>query len=129
MRTVLEKIVLELPANEWLSANGRDHWAQKARRTKSIRTRAFMAGRAALRSGQVTARQGKTHIHVLVGYPTARKADPPNSYPSVKAAIDGLVDAGIFPDDNSDYVSLGFDRDPVKSAKGTYRLTLELSTS
>lgn len=85
-----------------------------------------MLGLAALRAGTVTARTGKTHVHVLVAYPTARKADPPNSYPSVKAAIDGLADAGIFPDDNSEHVSLSFDRDQKKSALGTYRLTLEL---
>ena len=121
-----DTITLTIPASEWLSSNGRYHWAQKARRTRSIRTRAFMLGLAALRAGNVTANTGKTHVHVLVGYPTARKADPPNSYPSVKAAIDGLVDAGIFPDDNSEHVSLGFDRDPEKSALGTYRLTLEM---
>ena len=121
-----DTITLTIPAGEWLSSNQRLHWAQQARRTRSIRTRAFMLGLAALRAGDVTARTGKTHVHVLVAYPTARKADPPNSYPSVKAAIDGLVDAGIFPDDNSEHVSLGFDRDPVKSAPGTYRLALEL---
>ena len=121
-----DTITLTIPAGEWLSSNQRLHWAQKARRTRSIRTRAFMLGLAALRAGDVTAHPGKTHVHVLVAYQTARKADPPNAYPSVKAAIDGLVDAGIFPDDNSEHVSLGFDRDPEKSALGTYRLTLEM---
>ena len=122
-----DTITLTIPAGEWLSSNQRLHWAQKARRTRSIRTRAFMLGLAALRAGDVTARTGKTHVHVLVAYPTARKADPPNAYPTVKAIIDGLVDARIFPDDNSDHVSLGFDRDPKKSALGTYRLTLALA--
>ena len=121
-----DTLTLTIPTSEWLSSNQRLHWAQKARRTRSIRTRAFMLGLAAIRAGHVTAHTRKTHVHVLVAYPTARKADPPNSYPSVKAAIDGLVDAGIFPDDNSDHVSLGFDRDPEKSALGTYRLTLEM---
>ena len=121
-----ETITLTIPANEWLSSNQRLHWAQKARRTRSIRTRAHMLGLYALRAGNVTAHTSKTHVHVLVAYPTARKADPPNSSPTVKAIIDGLVDAGIFPDDNSDHVSLGFDRDPEKSALGTYRLSLEI---
>lgn len=122
-----ETITVTIPTDEWLSSNQRLHWAQKAKRTRAIRTRARMLGLAALRAGNITTHTNKTHVHVLVAYPTARRADPPNAYPTVKAIIDGLVDARIFPDDNSDHVSLGFDRDPTKSTLGTYRLTLELS--
>lgn len=122
----MSRIVLDVPAGEWLSSNQRLHWAQKARRTRSIRTRAFLVGRALLADKVIGPRPGKTHVSVLVGYPSARKADPPNAYPAVKAAIDGLVDAGIFPDDNSEHVSLSFDRDPVKAPSGSYLLTLTL---
>lgn len=33
-----------------------------------------------------------------------RRRDPANFYPTVKAAIDGLVDAGVLPDDSGDYL-------------------------
>lgn len=33
-----------------------------------------------------------------------RHRDPANYYPTVKAAVDGLVDAGVLPDDSQDYL-------------------------
>lgn len=32
-----DQIIIEVPSSEWLSANGRDHWAARARRTKALR--------------------------------------------------------------------------------------------
>src|SRR5262245_56987221 len=42
----------------------------------------------------------RIHVHGLVVPPNPRIRDPANWYPSFKAAIDGLVDAGVVPDDN-----------------------------
>ena len=123
-----DTITLTIPTSEWLSSNQRLHWAQKARRTRSIRTRAFMTARAALHAGGITPHEGRTLVHALIAYPTRHKADPPNAYPTVKAAIDGMVDAGVFPEDNSEHVVLSFDRDPDKSPAGTYRVTLTMET-
>ena len=41
------------------------------------------------------------HIGVIVCPPTDRRMDAPNWYPTVKALIDGLTDAGVFEDDNN----------------------------
>lgn len=41
------------------------------------------------------------HIGVIVYPPTKRRMDAPNWYPTVKALIDGLTDAGVFDDDNN----------------------------
>lgn len=123
-RQVTESLTLTIPTGEWLSANQRLHWAQKARRTRSIRTRAFLLARTALHDGDVTHHAGRTLVHALIGYSTKHKADPPNSYPTIKACIDGLVDAGVFPEDTSDHVVLSFDRDRKKADKGAYRVTL-----
>lgn len=38
-------------------------------------------------------------------YLKGRQQDTGNCYPAVKAAIDGLVDAGVIPDDTPEYVS------------------------
>lgn len=40
------------------------------------------------------------HVIVRVCPPTDRRMDAPNWYPTVKALIDGLTDAGVFEDDN-----------------------------
>ena len=41
--------------------------------------------------------------HVLAEYqpPDGRRRDPANWYPSFKACIDGLIDAGVLPDDDA----------------------------
>jgi crossover junction endodeoxyribonuclease RusA len=41
---------------------------------------------------------------VTIYAPTKRRLDPPNFYPTVKALVDGLTDAGIWTDDNSEVI-------------------------
>lgn len=115
---------MDIPKRLWLSANGtQPHWAAKGEIVAELRHR---AAQEAARQG-VQARTTKTLLFVQVGYPTRRRADPPNANPTVKPIIDGLVDAGIFPDDNSDWVAVAYDRDPVKSLKDHYRLTFHMT--
>lgn len=45
-----------------------------------------------------------------------RRRDPHNWTPTVKAIVDGLVDAGVWPDDNSDWVATV---EPVLDATAT----------
>lgn len=79
----------------WMSANDRMHWAQKAKRTKALRL-----------LGHVTAKQadaidlGTCHVAAFIGYPRNGKADPANAAPTIKALIDGITDAGAWPDDD-----------------------------
>lgn len=113
-----------IPANEWLSANHRLHRMEEARRTKLLRHR----GQITTRAAQLPTRPDRTLATILVGYPTARRADPGNAYPTIKAVIDGAVDAGLLPDDNAAHLALSIDRDPDKSPPGHYRLTFNLTT-
>lgn len=92
-------LTLEIAPDLWLSANDRPHWAEKARRTKAVRQLAFVAARNAH-----IPTLGTTHVAAFIGYPRNGKADPGNAAPTVKAAIDGMVDAGIWLDDDSTYV-------------------------
>lgn len=93
-----------------LSANGREHWRPKAAATRSIRDAAHLAakGAPALRRAMLAARGEPVmeRAHVLaVLHPTARRRrDPANIYPAVKAALDGIVDAGVLADDDSTHV-------------------------
>lgn len=43
-------------------------------------------------------------ILVKVYPPTKSKIDPPNLYPTVKALVDGMTDAGLWSDDNYEIV-------------------------
>ena len=43
-------------------------------------------------------------VLVTVYAPTRRRLDPPNLYHTVKALIDGLTDANLWPDDNHEVI-------------------------
>lgn len=91
---------IDVPDNEWMSANDRMHYMAKSKRTKAIRGRARMLARSA---GLIV--PTPTFVVAEIGYPKGTgKADPANSYPSLKAALDGLTDAGAWPDDDSSHV-------------------------
>lgn len=115
---------IEIPDAIWLSANLRLHWAEKARRTRWVRA---MAKSAALRLPKYS----KAVVVAWIGYPRAGRADPSNAAPLVKAAIDGLVDAGVFPDDDSAHViDGGYRRDAIKPTReGTDDGEARLSTA
>ena len=120
-----DTFILDISRDEWLTQNQRLHWAQVAKRKKAIKQRARLEAR---RQG-IQPRIGKTIATILVGYPSARRADPENAAPTIKACIDGLVDAGVLPDDSAEFWAHGTDRDPNKTQPGTYRLTIRMETN
>lgn len=66
------------------------------------------------------------HIGIIIHPPTKRKMDAMNWYPTVKALIDGLTDAGIFEDDNDSVItSTTFLSGPVNSNK-KYRIEIDI---
>lgn len=84
-----------------LNANRRMHWAQRARTVKEIRREACIRAKAARIKPQ-------SHITVRLHYQPDRaikRRDPANIWPTQKPLIDGLVDAGIVPDDNPEFVT------------------------
>ena len=84
---------------DWLNANDRSHWARKARITRYWRdltaTKARQAGASDM---------GRVHVTATFHKPTSRRYDPANLYPTVKACVDGLVDAGVVRDDDHRHV-------------------------
>ena len=73
-----------------MSLNSRQHWAEKARRTRNIRRLAYASS---VDLGLEPF--GTVHVAAFIGYLTGGRADPANSALVVKAAIDGLVDADL----------------------------------
>jgi crossover junction endodeoxyribonuclease RusA len=91
---------LELPtALVLITANERLHWARQRAITGAIRVAAATLARAA----HIPPAE-QAWITVLLHPHNRRRLDPHNWAPSAKAAIDGLVDARVLPDD--DYTHL-----------------------
>ena len=89
-------LTFTVPDGMWLTSNGRYHWADRARRTRRLRTLGHWEGK---RSRVPTL--GRARITAHITFRTGGRADPANAYPTIKALIDGLVDAGLLPDDDA----------------------------
>jgi len=85
----------------WLSANDRVHWAVKARITKAWRD----AARKAATAADVKALGWqRVHVEARLHFADDLRRDPANYQPTLKAAVDGLVDAGLIADDSWRYL-------------------------
>ena len=96
-------ILFTIPDNEWLTANKKLHWAEKSRRARALRERAHYQSLNALRRGTLKPAYGRVRVIAGIQY-RASRVDPANAYPSIKALIDGMTDAGVFEDDSAEYV-------------------------
>lgn len=93
--------VLALPyLSPPLSANQRMHWQAKGRITREVRSTATTLARHAK-----LPRAERLIITLHYQPKNRRRRDAHNLYPTVKALVDGLVDAGLVPDDNTEHVS------------------------
>lgn len=87
------------PGMPTLNANDRTHHMTRAKRTHMIRSEAYKAAKA-----QPFMPMSKVRIRCIFRAPDNRRRDVVNLYPSFKAAIDGIVDAGVIKDDNDSIV-------------------------
>lgn len=92
--------VLSVPPVQLLNANDRLVREAEATRVKSLRKIGWQLALAADIPGLRAA-----HVIYVVHLNTrASKGDPGNLAPTAKALLDGVVDAGVLPDDNAHYV-------------------------
>lgn len=94
---------LTIPRGEMLNANDRLHWAQKAKRSRMIRNLAQAHAMTRL-TRNPDGVLDRAHIVVYVAWPDRRRRDVHNVMPTVKAAVDGFVDAGLIPDDSDQHL-------------------------
>lgn len=89
------------PPAKALTMNQRLHWAQKAKLTQAWRSDTAWA--AVARKPRL---RDLPPCLVTVHLPVKgnRRRDPHNWFPTIKPIIDGLVDAGLWPDDTPDWV-------------------------
>jgi len=106
---------IELPVGTFLlNDNQRLHHRRKAEYIELIRRASGFAARAA----KLPTLQRIHVYYVIHPKPGNRRRDPGNWSPTAKAAIDGLVDAGVVPDDDSTRV-LGGDPRLGSEIKGS----------
>lgn len=94
------RIVVPRIGKRWIQANERTTWHVKARKTRQWRDVTAWRCRKLGYSFY-----GGAHVLCELRFSTNRRRDPANWAPTAKAVMDGLVDAGVFPDDNHRYVT------------------------
>ena len=99
--------IITLPAGlRLLNANQRLHHRPKGERTAEIRAAAMEAVSdnpalmVALADAKPRPLFQRAHILGILHPATNSRCDPANWYPSFKAAVDGIVDAGLLDDDD-----------------------------
>lgn len=110
--------LLTIPApDKPLTANQRLHHHPKAERTRNWRLRTALLARRL---------EPMPHAHVTywIHATSNRRRDVANYYPTIKACLDGVVDAGVLPDDDDRHV-VGPDPRPGDKAD-EFTVTLRL---
>jgi len=98
--SALDILLLTIPAPcDWLNSNQRLNRYVQAARVKEWRHAAHMA---AFEAGSF---DGPVRIIATIHKTRAGRWDAGNLYPTAKACVDGLVDAGVIPDDNNEWVT------------------------
>lgn len=115
-------VTVTLPPNlDLLNSNQRLHWATKARRTRTIRDATAWTTRA-LNEKPMSAAKITATIHPK----TNHRFDPHNFQPTVKAMIDGIVDAQLIADDDATRLwSVAFQAGPKNPAGTRINLTVK----
>lgn len=95
-----EIIISFSPPAKAINMNDGGHWSKRAEKVAEWRKAGWVYGRNA-RAGRLGPSIVTVHLPVVGD----RRRDPHNYAPTMKAIIDGLVDARLWPDDNADWVT------------------------
>jgi crossover junction endodeoxyribonuclease RusA len=99
-------LTLTIPAPcDWINSNQRLNTYVEAGRVKSWRKAGEIAADAAYEQGAWETFECAVRIVCTVHKTRAGRWDAGNLYPTAKAIVDGLVDAGVIPDDSNEWVT------------------------
>ena len=98
----LTQLTITVPVPQWISSNGREHFHERARRSRAIKAAATWMARSARAEAFTVPVEVVAVVHRGTG--PSRRRDAHNLAPSVKAALDGIVLAGVLPDDSDEWV-------------------------
>lgn len=111
-------ITIDIPAPcAFINSNQRLHRMAQAKLTKAWREASAAAAHGLPQFA------GQVHITAHIFKPRAGRWDPNNLWPTVKAAVDGLVDAGLLIDDDHRHV---IGPDMRSGGKGNPEIVLEI---
>lgn len=113
------RIELPLPPKE-LSPNARVHYQVRAKATREAKEQVYVA---VLEQGRQKTFDHAT-VTVTFTVPNRRRRDKGNLIASAKAYLDGLVDIGLFPDDNWETIEEVYP--PVEYQKGESKTVIEV---
>ena len=122
-------ITFPRPTPALLSMNDRHHWRRRASDVKAWRLVAGLYASAVRRDLIIgTLAKDSTQTPALVcvtlDVPDRRRRDPANYFATVKVCVDACVDAGWWPDDTPEWVTVC---EPVlRVVKGPLMVTVEL---
>lgn len=89
------------PPCAYINANDRMHHHAKAKLTRGWRK---LTAAMLTTSGEPVPAYGRAHITITYRFPTNHRREVSNLQPTSKAIVDGLVDAGLIPDDDDLHV-------------------------
>ena len=113
-------LTITIPAPcEWINSNMRLHRMAQANLTKQWRLATY---KAFIGIAPIT-----TPVHITAHIWKARggRYDVGNLYPTIKACVDGIVDAGVLVDDSNEYVT---GPDLRHGGKGEPRIVFTIQT-
>ena len=106
----LTELLFDIPCKVWsINAERTLHWAARDRLIAQARDSAYLTAKRLLALHGIHDLPLFDRVHII-GQPWRRvrrggPADPGNAYPTVKACLDGLVQAKVLADDASRYVA------------------------
>ncbi|HEL2057735.1 TPA: hypothetical protein TY768_000903 [Streptococcus suis] len=114
--------------NMVLNSNDRLDPRAKAKVTRKLRDLAKYVTKATIGYGfEPFSPEKPCHVLVKIFSPAKTRLDPPNLYPTVKALIDGMTDAGLWLDDNHTVIkSMTFEYAGLSNLKNYYRIRIEV---
>ena len=114
-------IQLPMPDKQLLPNQERrqSHWSQRSRVTKHHRERAMVEAMAA---DHQPVQHGRIHVHFY--FPDRRRRDLINFLHALKPYIDGIVDAGVIPDDDNRHLAVGSVTWSVAETESGVRITI-----
>jgi len=116
----VDKITIVMPFSTLpLRSNQRLHWHKKAELTRQIR---YMAKLAAYGFPEIT---GPVAVTLIWTVPDKRRRDVGAGSPTLKAAIDGIVDAKVLPADDSTVVTEERCRIEYRKGESAVRIEIE----
>lgn len=94
------RVEIDRVSKKWLTDNRRVNYYAKAKMVKVWREVATWRAYRQIGSPRI----GRARVICELRFSTSRRRDPNNWSATAKPVMDGLVDAGVFPDDDASHV-------------------------